>query len=186
MIKLRKHIEEIMAISDREFDLIKNYFFPSEFKKGEFLFRQGEKVDYTYFVVNGLLKLIFDDVSGKEHILSFAMEDWWESDYSAFYKRSKATMSLKCLEDSKVLCINLQDLNSLCAELPRIEHFFLQKANGGHIASQQRILSLLSSNAKERYLQLIKRYPLLQQRVSKTQIASYLGVSRETLSRFYQ
>lgn len=186
MNRLRKHIEEIMPVNNAEFDLIMQYFFSRDFKKGEFLFRQGQQVDYTYFVLKGLLKLVFDDVSGKEHILAFAMEDWWESDYSAFYTRSKATMSLKCLEDSKVLCINLQGLNSLCIELPRIEHFFLQKANGGHIASQQRILSLLSSNAKERYSELIKRYPLLQQRVSKTQIASYLGVSRETLSRFYQ
>lgn len=186
MNTLQNHIKEIVTINDEELDVVMKYFHLSHFKKGEFLFSQGDNVDYTYFVVKGLLKLIFEDISGKEHILSFAMEDWWESDYSAFYNSSKASMSLKCLEDSEILCINLQNLNNLCKEIPGIEHFFLLKANGGHIASQQRIISLLSSDAKERYFQFIKRYPLLQQRLSKTQIASYLGVSRETLSRFYR
>lgn len=92
-------------------------------------------------------------------------------------------MSLKCLEDSEVLCINLEDYNKLCSVFPKMEHFFLHKATSGHIASQQRILSLLSSSAEERYAQLFKRYPSLFQRVSKTLLASYLGVSRETLSR---
>lgn len=111
------------------------------------------------------------------------MEDWWETDYLAFNTKTKATMSLQCLENSDILCITLKDYHNLCSNLPKIEHFFLQKATSGHIASQQRILSLLSSNAQERYEQLLKRYPFLFQRVSKTLLASYLGVSRETLSR---
>ena len=66
-----------------------------------------------------------------------------------------------------------------------MESFFLKKSNAGFIGSQQRILSLLTSNAKERYEQLLKLYPALIQRVSKTQLASYLGVSRETMSWLY-
>lgn len=186
MKTLRSHIEKVVTLNDEEFKAIRKHFFSHNFKKGEFLFRSGENVDYVYFVAEGLLKLILEDSNGKEHILSFVMKDWWESDYSAFYKGAKATMSLKCLEDSEVLCINLENLNSLCRELTKMDHFFLQKANGGHIASQQRILSLLNSNAEERYFQFIKRYPSLTQRISKTQIASYLGVSRETLSRLYK
>lgn len=184
--ELRRHIEEVISLTDDEFESISSYFVSQKIKKGEHLIRQGKKVDYTYFVVKGLLKLIFIDQSGKEHILSFAQEDWWESDYSAFFNGTKATMSLKCLEDSEVLCISLANLNGLYATFPKMEHFFLQKANNGHIASQQRILSLLSSNAEERYNQLLKRYPSLLQRVSKIQLAAYLGVSRETLSRLYQ
>ena len=183
---LRTHIEEIIAITDQEFEVIASYFTEHQHKKGTSLIHQGEKVHHAYFVVEGLLKLIFNDQSGKEHILSFAMENWWESDYYAFYTGADATMTLKCLEDTTVLSITLQSYNELCAMLPKMEHFFLRKANSGHIASQQRILSLLSSSAIERYEQLLKRYPQLLQRVSKTQLASYLGVSRETLSRFYQ
>lgn len=111
------------------------------------------------------------------------MEDWWETDFLAFYTKTKATMSLQCLEDTRVLCISLENYRKLCSGLQKTEHFFLRKATSGHIASQQRILSLLSSNAKERYDQLLKRHPSLFQRVPKTLLASYLGVSRETLSR---
>ncbi|MDR7127921.1 CRP-like cAMP-binding protein [Algoriphagus sp. 4150] len=181
--ELKRHIEEIITLTDDEFSSISSYFFLQKFKKGEFLIRQGTNVPYTYFVISGLLKLISTDESGKEHILSFAMEDWWETDYLAFYTKTKAKMSLQCLEDSDILCISLENYHNLCSAYPLMEHFFLQKATSGHIASQQRILSLLSSDAKERYEGLLKRYPSLIQRVPKTLLAAYLGVSRETLSR---
>ena len=111
------------------------------------------------------------------------MEDWWESDFQAFYNGTKATMSLQCIEDTTMLCLTLDGYKSLCSGLQKMESFLLIKANAGHIAAQQRILSFLTSNAKERYEKLLKRYPSLFQRVPKTQLASYLGVSRETLSR---
>ena len=185
MDELRRHIEEIISLTDLEFSTINGFFTSKSYKKGAYLIQQGDRVHFTFFVVSGLLKLIYSDASGKEHILSFAMEDWWETDYYAFYHEGRATMSLKCLEDTQVLCIGLEDYHRLCAAFPRMEHFFLQKATSGHIASQQRILSLLGSSAEERYSMLLKRYPSLMQRVSKSQLAAYLGVSRETLSRFY-
>ena len=181
--ELKRHIEEVIPLTDDEFSLIITHFTTQKFKKNEFLIRQDERVRHTYFVISGLLKLIYHDMSGKEHILSFAMEDWWETDYYAFYSASRATMSLQCLENTEVLCITFEDFRRLCETLPKIVSFFLQKATSGHIASQQRILSLLSSSAKERYEQLLHRYPSLFQRVPKKLLASYLGVSRERLSR---
>ena len=184
--ELRRHIEEIISLTDKEFEIIATYFSERQFKKGDYALRQGEKVQHTFFVVKGLMKLILNDESGKEHILSFAMEDWWETDYLAFHTKTMATMSLKCMEDTMVLCLNLEDYRKLCTTIPKIEHFFLNKATSGHLASQQRILSLLVSNAQERYSKLLLRYPSLIKRVSKSQLASYLGLSRETLSRLYK
>ncbi len=181
--KLRQHIEKIVLLTDEEFAFVRAHFTIKNYKKREFLIQQGESVPYAYFVVSGLLMLVYNDASGKQHIVSFAMEDWWESDYLAYYTKTKATLSLQCLEDTAVFCLALEDYQKLCAGLHKIEHFLLKKANAGHIGSQQRILSFLTSNAKERYEQLLKRYPSLSQRVPKTLLASYLGVSRETLSR---
>jgi len=182
---LRAHIEKIVPLSDEEFDFVMTHFSKKEFKKNEFLIEKGNVVKDSYFVISGLLKLINFDDSGKEHIVSFAMEDWWESDFLAFHTQTKATMSLQCIENTSVFCLSLENYKSLCENLQKMEYFFLTKANSGHVASQQRILSFLSSSAKERYDQLLKKYPSLLQRVPKTLIASYLGVSRETLSRLY-
>lgn len=181
--KLREHIEKIVSLTDDEFAYIFSHFTPKKYKKHQFLIQEGEPVNYSYFVVSGLLKLVHTNASGKEYIVSFAMEDWWESDFQAFHNRAKATMSLHCLEDTEVYCLTLDNYQKLCAELQKMEHFFLEKANRGHIGSQQRILSLITSSAKERYEQLLERYPSLFQRVPKSMLASYLGVSRETLSR---
>lgn len=181
--KLRLHIEKIVPLTDEEFAFVHSHFTVKSLRKKEFLFQTGEGVRYSYFVVSGLLTLIYHDDSAKQHVVSFAMEDWWESDFEAYFTRTKAGMSLQCLEDTEVYCLTLENYQKLCAGLQKMEHFFLQKANGGHIGSQRRILSFLTSNAKQRYEQLLQRYPALLQRVPKTLLASYLGVSRETLSR---
>ena len=181
--KLREHIEKIVPLTDDEFSFVRSHFTIKNSKKRDFLIRQGDSVQYFYFVVSGLLKLVYNDELGKEHIVSFAMEDWWESDFMAYYTQTKATMSLQCLEDTDMFCLTLEDYHKLCAGLQKMEHFFLEKANRGHIGSQQRIISFLTLNAKERYEHLLRRHPSLFQRVPKTLLASYLGVSRETLSR---
>lgn len=182
--KLRQHIEKIVPLTDEEFSFVLSHFTMQHFRKREYLFQKGKSVKHVYFVVSGLLKLVYEDDQGKEHIVAFAMEDWWESDFQAFYNRTQASMSLQCLEDTDVFCLTLEDYDMLCAGLQKMEHFFLKKANNGHIGSQQRILSFLTSDAKDRYEKLLQRYPTLFQRVPKTLLASYLGVSRETLSRF--
>lgn len=179
---LKQDIEKIVILTDQEFSYVFSLFNAKKYKRREFLFRQGDNVTDLYFVVSGLLMLVYDD-SEKQHVISFAMEDWWETDFYAFHTGSNATMSLYCLEDTEVLCLSIEGYRALCSNLHKMEHLFLEKANRGHVASQQRILSFITSNATERYEKLLTQYPTLFQRVPKTLLASYLGVSRETLSR---
>ena len=180
---MRKHIEKIIPVTDQEFSFIFSHFSGNKYKRREYIFRHGDNVTDVYFVVSGLLMLTYDDDSGKQHVVSFAMEDWWETDFHAFHTGTQATMSLYCLEDTEVLCLSIDGYQALRSNLHKMEHLFLEKANRGHIASQQRILSFITSNATARYEKLLKQYPALFQRVPKTLLASYLGVSRETLSR---
>lgn len=180
---LRNHINKIVPLTDQEFEFVASLFTEKSYKKGQFLFQEGESLSRHYFICKGLLKLVYTDANAREHIVGFAMEDWWESDFEAFYMQQKTSMSLICLENTNVLYITFENYINLCNTLPKIEHFFLEKAYFGFIAAQKRILSTLTSNTKERYQQLIEKYPTLLQRVPKSQLAAYLGVSRETLSR---
>ncbi|SFO91234.1 cAMP-binding domain of CRP or a regulatory subunit of cAMP-dependent protein kinases [Chitinophaga sp. YR627] len=181
--QLREHIEKIIPLTDEEFDFILAQFTTKKFKKHQYIIQEGDNVKYAYWVISGLLKLVYTDNSGKQHIVSFAMEDWWESDYYAFHTQTPATLSLECLEDTEVYCLSYEGYGILCDQLQKMERFFLQKANFGFLAAQRRILSLLTTDAKERYEQLVKQSPALVQRVPKSLLAAYLGVSRETLSR---
>lgn len=184
-VQLREHIEKIVPLTDKEYEFVISHFKVRKYKKHQFLIQQGDPVPCHYFVLKGLLKLVFTDDTEKQHIISFAMEDWWESDFYAFYTQTKATMSLECLEDTEVLCLSFEDYKKLCDGLQKMERFFLEKATFGFLGAQRRIISSLTSNVKERYEQLLKQYPSLIQRVPKSLIAAYLGVSRETLSRLY-
>lgn len=180
---LKNHIEKIISLTDSEFEFVASLFTPKVYKKGQFIFHEGEYLTKNFFVCKGLVKLVYNDSDAREHIVSFAMEDWWETDFEAFYTQKKTTMSLICLEETDVLFITYDDYKHLCNALPKIEHFFLEKVYFGFIAAQKRIISALTLNTAERYRQLIEGYPNLIQRVPKSQLAAYLGVSRETLSR---
>ena len=180
---LRQHFEKITPLSDEEFEYILSHFTTKKLKKHQYLVQENDYVQYDYYVVSGLLKASHFDNDGKEYIMQFAMEDWWVTDYQAYFSAAKSTLNIDCIENTELLCLSLQNRDKLCAEMHKIEHFFRKKSNFGYVALQRRILSLLNSNAKERYEQFFQLYPSLFQRVPKTLIAAYLGVSRETLSR---
>lgn len=180
---LRQHIEKITPLSDEEFAYVLAHFTSKKVRKHQFLIEEGEPVLHEFFVMKGCLKAFNIDREGKEHIIQFALEDWWISDYLAFFNEVPATMLLSSLEEGELLTISLANRDKLCAEMHKIEHFFRLKITSGFIAMQQRILASMNLSVQERYEKLLKLYPNLSQRVPKQAIASYLGVTRETLSR---
>ena len=180
---LRTHIEEILPLTDEEFKFILEHFTPLKKRKHQFLVQEGDYVKKEFWVIKGCVKTYFYDDTGKEHILQFAMENWWTTDYEAFVNQSKAKTSIDCLEDCELLYITYENREKLTSELYKMEKFWAKKTKMSRIALQNRILSLLKNSAREKYDLLLKQYPLLFQRVPKKLIASYLGVSRETLSR---
>lgn len=180
---LRSHIEAIVSLTDEEFALVSTYFKPKKVTKKQYLVESGQKVKSEFLVQNGLLKAFMHDELGKEHIVQFAMEGWWISDYPAYSIQGKGEMCVQALEHCLVLELSLEDKNLMCEEIPKMYQFHGKKAFTGYVSLQKRVLSMMKNSAKEKYELLLHQYPALFQRVSKTMIAHYLGVSRETLSR---
>lgn len=181
---LKQQIEQITPISHQEFEYVYSHFKSKKLKKHQFLLQEEDEVENEYFVIEGCLKAYHLDKQGKEHILQFGLKNWWITDFQAYFNQTKSTLYIDCIEDSTLLSLSLQNREKLCSEMHKMEHFFRKKSNAGYVALQQRLLSMLNNNPQERYEKLLTQYPLLVQKVPKKHIASYLGVSRETLSRF--
>lgn len=180
---LKAEIATMAPLTDEEFEFVLSHFTARKFKKHQIIIHEDDLVKNEYFIVSGLMKSSHIDPDGKEHILCFAMQNCWITDPQAYHHQTKATLTLSCLEDTDTLCITLENREKLCRELRKMECFFRKKSTEGYIALQRRILCLISSTAKERYENMLQQYPGLIQRVPKSLIASYLGVTRETLSR---
>lgn len=166
-----------------DFEEVWSVLKPIQRRKHQYLIQEGDSARYEYWVVSGCLKAYYLDKQGKEHIVQFATEGWWISDYGAYFNRQPASLFIDCIEDCQLLALTLDQREQLCRALPLMERFWRLKVQSGYVALQQRILALLHLSAEARYRQLLERYPDLPQRVPKKMLAAYLGVSRETLSR---
>lgn len=183
--QLRQHIEQVTPVTDEEFAYIKSFFSLKRVRKNQYLIHEGDEVKYEYLVLSGIYKVFYVDAQGKEYIVQFAKENWWMSDYNAFFRGKTAGMFIECLEEGEVLYSTLYGREKLSADLHKMEHFYRVKLTNGYMAQQERIKLLLSSTPQQRYETFATLYPDLLQRIPKKYIAEFLGVSRETLSRLY-
>lgn len=183
MDKFQKHIGQFVKLSDEEFAQVLRYFKVRKLKKNRVLIRAGEPVSHTYWVNSGMLLSTYADPKGKEHIIQFAFEDCWVTDQCAFYNKEEAQFTITTLEDSELLSISFDDRERLCADIHTMETFFRRKANDSFAKQQKRMLTYLTSDAKDRYDLVMSEYPAQVKRLSKKVLAAYLGVARETLSR---
>lgn len=171
------------SFSKKEITLVESKFEKLILKKGVILLHAGKRVDHQYFVRSGCLRTYFIDNSGKEHTTQFAIEDWWISDYTAFFNTTEAIMSIECIQNATIYKISKEDMENLYLEIPQLETFFRKKMERAFSNFQKRILGSLSQSAKERYTSFVRSYPNIEQSVKNYHIASYLGITTESLSR---
>ncbi len=172
-----------VSFTIEESKLIENKLVKINLKKGDTLLRANETVTNQYYVYNGCLRTYFIDKTGKEHTLQFAINDWWISDYTAFFSSTKSIMYIEVIQDATLYKVSKVNMEYLYSEIPQLETFFRKKMEKAFASFQKRILANLSQTATERYISFINTYPDIDKNVKNYHVASYLGITTESLSR---
>jgi len=178
-----KHIEEKVQLSQSEKELIKTFFKPKKLKKKQFLVVEGHVCSYLTFVSKGLLKSYNVDDKGNEHINQFSPEGWWTSDMSSFFSGGISFYSIDAMEDSAVLLITREDFENLTLQVPVMDRYFRLLFQNSLITKERRLISSHTHTAEEKYRYIVENNPDFIRRIPQNLLASYLGLSPETLSR---
>ena len=180
---LLQSIREKISISKEEFDFCKTLFIPKKLRKRQYLLQEGDVCKYTSFVEKGILRTYTVDEKGNEPILQFSMEGWWIADIYSFLTNEPSPYNIEALEECELLLITKPSWDILLEKVPAFERYFRILIQNNLIATQRRLMSSLSETAEEKYTKLINNFPGCLQRVPQHMIASYLGITPETLSR---
>src|SRR6478735_5257494 len=180
---LFQKFDEKIELTDEEKKLSRSFFVPKKLRKRQYLLQEGDVCKYQAFVEKGIMRSYTIDEKGDEHILQFASEGWWMADLSSFITEEPSVFNVEVLEDVELLLISKSSWELLMQKIPAFEHFFRILIQNNLIATQKRLLQSLSESAEEKYHKFTEIYPSCVLRVPQHMIASYLGISRETLSR---
>lgn len=183
MKELIKNIKSSIQLSFEAEEYLFSISKKKTFSKGAVLIRQGQNVNKIYFVTDGCLRSYCIDKNGKEHTLQFAIKNWWISDYIAIHNNESATLTVECLKKSSVIEFNAKKLNGIFKLFPEYEPFQRNLLERHVVSLHRRILNQLQLTASERYDLFLDQYPNIEQYARNYHIASYLGITQESLSR---
>jgi len=151
--------------------------------KNQFIVQQGDICKTANFILSGCTKTFYMDLEGQEHIVMFSIENWWASDLGSFITQSPADFNVQCIENSELIQFTHESLEYLYKEIPKLERLFRKIVERAFVASQKRIIRNFSLEAKDRYKVFKTTYPKIDLRVPQYMIASYLGITKEFLSK---
>ena len=172
-----------VAFTHEELEKIKTYLTPKKLRKKQYLLQEGDECKYIAFVEKGVLRSYTINEKGGEHIIQFALEGWTISDLNSFINGEGATYNIDALEDAELVLISKASHEEMLKRIPRYETYMRLQLTGAYIAMQRRLTSIISLSLEERYTNFLAVYPDIAQRVPQHMIASYMGLTPETLSR---
>lgn len=180
---IRSNISRFVNLTDEEFSFFTSLLKHKKLRRKQYLLQAGDVCRYEAFVIKGCLRTYSVDEKGQEHVLQFAMEDWWTGDLHSFLTETVSYYNIDALEESEVLQIDNASLEKLYIAVPKFERFFRILMQNSLIAFQKRLMNAIRVKAEDRYVEFVNKYPQLEQRLPQHQLASYLGITPETLSR---
>lgn len=181
--QLTQSIRHKIVLSNEGIDQLKHFFIPKKLRKRQYLLNAGDVCQYITFVEKGLLRSFSVDEGGHEHVMQFAMEGWWISDMASFLSGDQALHNIEAVEDSELLLLTKQAMDEMIDNIPSMERYFRLLMQNSIIALQRRIRVVQTYSAEEVYLKLMEVQPEIISRAPQQHVASYLGITPETLSR---
>lgn len=179
------YIQEISGklLSEDDKHLLMAHFKPKKLRKRQYFLQEGDVCKYIGFIVKGSARTFTVDDKGHEHILKLSLENWWLADFESFYKLTPSRFNIEALENLEVLQSTNAQIEEFLKDIPAFSAMANVISQNNTIATQKRMQTTMSYTAEERYEDLISNYPQFLQRFPQNMIASYLGLSPETLSR---
>lgn len=178
-----EHINRKVPLTEEDRAIIKTYLTPKKVRRKQYLLQEGDVCKNIFFVEKGALREYSLDESGREHILQFALEGWAISDLYSFLTGEPATYTIDAIEDSELVMVSKSAHEELLKKVRSYETFTRLNITGAYLAMQRRLTSTISATLEERYEAFVALYPHIAERVPQHMIASYLGLTPETLSR---
>jgi CRP-like cAMP-binding protein len=172
-----------VKLSEDERSLIMTQLKPKKLRKRQYFLQEGDVCKYMGFIVKGATRMFAVDEKGHEYILHFGLEDWWVGDYESFYLLTPSKYYVEALEEVDMILVTNEQLQELAQTMPAIAAMLDSLNKGAFIANNKRMHAAISLTAEERYEDLTRTNPHFFQRFPQNMIASYLGISPETLSR---
>jgi CRP-like cAMP-binding protein len=180
---LLDYFQKVMPLSQEERQLVTELFKPRLYRKRQYILQEGDICNQFNFIVRGCLRMYKVDDNGNIHIIQFATENWWLSNIGSFHERKASELNIDALEDTMVLQISHENLLLLYTNAPKFDRIFRVLIENSFVSLQKRLLQNISSTAEDRYHSFLESYSHLTNRLPQTQIASFLGITPEFLSR---
>lgn len=178
-----QHLNTKVRLTEEEQARIKSYLTFKKLRKKQYLLQEGDVCKAIAFVEKGALRVYSVDDNSAEHIIQFGLEGWLVSDLYSFLTSEPATYNIDAIEDSELVLIGKSAHEELLQTMPKYETFTRLNITGAYLAMQRRLTSIIGASVEERYQDFIALYPHIAQRVPQHMIASYMGLTPETLSR---
>lgn len=180
---LLDNINRKVPLSAEEQEVIKTCFVPKKIRKKQYVLQAGEACKHILFVEKGLLRTYYTDDNGGEHTVQFAPENWWISDMYSFLTNEASLYNITALEDTEALMLSNSTFEEMVTKVPKMERYLRILMQNNLVALQRRIMGALSDSTEEKYTRFTKAYPDIVNRVPQHIIATYIGLTPETLSR---
>jgi CRP-like cAMP-binding protein len=181
--KLISHFDNYLPLNEKEKEELSNRVIEKNIKRKQFILQAHDVCRHYTFVISGLFKMYGVDKNGTDHNIQFASENEWIVDIGSFHSDKESRLYIEAIEPAVILQIEKSNLLYLYTNYPKFDRNFRVIIENKFIELENRVLQNISSTAEERYETFLEQYPILSNRIPNTQIASYLGITPEFLSK---